>query len=122
MTKEIVIPYYIGRLVVLGDLHFDSYLHQTRLLGAPIIPEVGRLDQKIDFGEVDALIIAGDLSGSAAYYWPKAIDYLDRYIRRDRIYILPGNHDYYGARLDDDEVLSAIAKFAGAPYAAAAPH
>lgn len=114
MTQDIIIPYKSGRIVVIGDLHFDAYVHRARPRRAPLLPEIGRLHNEMWFGAIDACIIAGDLSGRAGTYWPQAIDYLDRYISKNKLYILPGNHDYYGMRLGDDGALEKIAESAGA--------
>lgn len=116
MIRDILIPDRSGRIAIIGDVHFDSYYHQTRMRDSPTLPAISRLDDQIGLRDVDALIIAGDMAGKAATYWSPAIDELDRYVSRDRIYVLPGNHDYYGAALGDDDALRSVAEQAGVHF------
>lgn len=66
---------------------------------------------------LDALIIAGDLADRPAETWPHYLDRLSRIIDPGKIWIVPGNHDYYGWRLDDDDGLRRIVEQAGVNFA-----
>ncbi|ASP35551.1 metallophosphoesterase [Labrenzia sp. VG12] len=97
---------HTGRILVLGDLHLDFW-HASGL--SPF--------GNIDLGELDALIVAGDLTNKPKVRWPWALEVLARFIDRDRIVIVPGNHDYYNFRLDGDARLSELAQSAGVHFA-----
>jgi predicted MPP superfamily phosphohydrolase len=64
----------------------------------------------------DALILAGDLAETPARNWSAALAFLRRYMPPQRIFVLAGNHDYYGHRLDGDEDLRALAQTAGVQF------
>ncbi|MEQ8779510.1 MAG: metallophosphoesterase [Roseibium album] len=100
------IPRKYGRLRVLGDLHLDFWQ------AAGHVPFT-----RSDFRELDALIIAGDLTNKPKIRWRRAIDTLAELIDRSKIVILPGNHDYYDFRLDGDARLKQIAEASGAQFA-----
>lgn len=95
--------------LVIADLHLDMWLHQGRDPFTALDPQL--------LESLDALIIAGDLSGKPAVRWPQMIHHLGRHVAPDRIYILPGNHDYHDHALDDDARLAAICAEAGADFA-----
>ncbi|WP_052245463.1 metallophosphoesterase [Halocynthiibacter namhaensis] len=104
-----VIPYQSGEIVVLGDLHYDSF---RRFALCPINMWV--LQDII--WNADALILAGDLTNGPAENWAKVFRYLSEFIPPERIYALPGNHDYYGGLLSDDPALRQAAETAGAHF------
>ncbi|MET1413160.1 metallophosphoesterase [Roseibium sp. HPY-6] len=95
-----------GRFLVLGDLHLDFWLASGRL---PF--------RKSDFGDLDALIIAGDLTNKPKVRWRKAIAVLADLIDRNKIVIVPGNHDYYDFQLDRDDKLKRLAEAEGTLFA-----
>lgn len=103
------IPYHSGEIVVLGDLHYDSY---RRFALCPI--DQWNLQDIV--WNADALILAGDLTNGPADRWAQVFQYLSEFILPERIYALPGNHDYYGAHLTDDHKLERVAKDAGAHF------
>ena len=102
------IPYRTGRLVVLGDLHHDSHARRQRdpfeALG--VGPDFWR--------DADALIIAGDLADVPKLNWPRALAFLSALLPPERVFIVPGNHDYYMHTLNDDDALRQLAEAAGA--------
>jgi Icc-related predicted phosphoesterase len=100
------IPRQHGRILVLGDLHLDFW------------QEFGRFPlERIDLANLDALIVAGDLTNKPKTRWSVAIEVLAGLLDRSRIVILPGNHDYYNFRLDGDARLKQIAEDAGVHFA-----
>jgi len=108
MTHQ-TIPFQSGTLVVLSDLHFDSY---QRLALDPI--KTWGLEDIL--WEADALILAGDLSNGPARNWADVFQYLSTFIPPEQIHALPGNHDYFHGRLDNDPYLADTAKKAGAQF------
>lgn len=93
------IPFRTGRLLIIADLHYELGLDPFAMFG------LGELDWK----SLDGVIVAGDIADDAAEDWPSAIDFLSRNISRDRIFILPGNHDYFGMPLGADDDLQRVA-------------
>jgi len=103
------IPYRTGEIVVLADLHFDTYRRFA------LIPsDVWGLQDMV--WNSDALILAGDLTNGPADRWIQVFQYLSEFIPLNRIYAFPGNHDYYGGHLSDDPALEAVTKNAGAHF------
>ena len=93
------IPFRSGQLLIIADLHYEPGLDPFDMCG------LGELEWK----SLDAVIVAGDIADDAAENWPEAFDFLSRYISRDRIFILPGNHDYFGMQLGADDDLQSVA-------------
>lgn len=103
------IPHKTGEIVVLADLHYDTYRRFA------LVPsDVWGLQDMV--WNADALILAGDLTNGPADRWTQVFQYLSEFIPPDRIYAFPGNHDYYGGRLSDDPALEAVTKNAGANF------
>ncbi len=95
-------------VLVLSDLHFDHWLEQGR---DPFSY------QSWDFwAGLDALIIAGDLCDKPKVRWRPMLAHIGRYMPLDRVYVMPGNHDFYHHVLDGEERLQEIASTAGAHY------
>lgn len=86
-------------VLITADLHLDLWAHAERDPFAGILPVLR---------DLDALIIAGDLTNDPQRNWPPALARLGRLVSPGRIWVIPGNHDYYGAKLDDG-VLTQIA-------------
>jgi len=108
-VNRVTIPYQTGTLVVLGDLHFDSYQRH----GIDTIKTLGFEDI---LWEADALILAGDLTNGPARNWADVFQYLSSFSSPQRIYALPGNHDYYHGDLDSDPHLADATRTAGAQF------
>lgn len=94
-------------VLITADLHLDLWADAGRDPFAGILPVLR---------DLDALIIAGDLANDPKRNWPLALTRIARLVSPARIWVIPGNHDYYGATLDDD-VLVRIASGAGVNFA-----
>lgn len=106
------IPNNGGTVAIIADLHFQSY----RWHGGDPFAFHG-LKDRMRREPLDALIVAGDLSEIASQSWDDALNYLGRYVPADRIFIVPGNHDYFGGRLDDESSLRTLARRSGGTLA-----
>jgi len=91
------------RVLIMADLHLDHWADAGRDPFVGILPVLRHLD---------ALIIAGDLADNPQRNWPPMLSRITRLVSPAQIWVIPGNHDYYGAALDDD-VLARIAMEAG---------
>jgi len=96
------------RVLVWADVHFDLWRRADTNPFARVAEELAT---------VDALIIAGDIADNPAQGWPGFFGSLEGLIDLQRVWVIPGNHDYYGWRLDNDDGLAAIARKAGANFA-----
>lgn len=94
-------------ILIAADLHLDLWADAGRDPFAGILPVLRSLD---------ALIIAGDLANDPQRNWPWALSRIARLVSPAQIWVIPGNHDYYGATLDDG-VLVRIAAEAGVSLA-----
>lgn len=93
-------------VLIAADMHLDAWAAQG----------LNALDL-LDFNGVDALIIAGDLTNKPKVRWKQAFAQIGERIALDRVWLIPGNHDYYDFRLDGDDRLASIAHEAGAHFA-----
>ncbi|WP_322891440.1 MULTISPECIES: metallophosphoesterase [unclassified Yoonia] len=98
-----------GKVMVIADLHLDRWLTVRRDPLAGLAP--GTLSS------LDALIIAGDLSDKPKTRWPNVLKHLSGYIDLRRVWVVPGNHDYYHHSVDDDARLALICQTEGANFA-----
>lgn len=94
-------------VLIMADLHLDHWADAGRNPFAGILPVLRHLD---------ALIIVGDLAGDPERNWPPILSRITRLVSPARVWVIPGNHDYYNATLNDD-VLTRIAIEAGANLA-----
>lgn len=94
--------------LVTADLHLDLWQRAARDPFSSLLPALGA---------VDALIVAGDLANDPLRNWPDALDRLGKLVDPARVFILPGNHDYYHFRLDGDDRLRAVVENAGMTWA-----
>lgn len=104
------IPCVSGRVAILSDPHINSYVRA----GDDFVTAHG-LESVLD-ENLDAVIVAGDLTDGPALPWMRGLNYLTPHIAPDRIYVFPGNHDYYGGTLADDHLLAEQARSIGAHY------
>lgn len=105
-----IIPFENGRIAILSDLHLDSYVRAGQdFVAAHCLEAV--LDSSLD-----ALIIAGDLTNGPASRWVAGLNRLTPHIAPERIFVFPGNHDYYGGSLTDDPLLAENAQSIGAHF------
>lgn len=95
------------RIFVFADLHFDMWLRSDR---NPLAPVFAMLET------ADAVIIAGDVANNPEHGWPNVLGWLKRLVDPKKIWLIPGNHDYYGFRLDGDDRLREIAEANGANF------
>ncbi|WP_411839700.1 metallophosphoesterase [Paracoccus sp. ME4] len=95
------------KILAVSDLHYDQWLPGGH---DPIGPLVN------DLSDLDALLILGDLSNDPEAGWPTAFGHLREVIDPAKIWLLPGNHDYYGFRLDGDGRLREIAEKSGVNF------
>ena len=96
------------KCLVLADLHLDYHFKQ----GMDPFSQVPR--DALD--EVTHCIIAGDLSNKAHKQWPRCLLWLAERLLDAQIYVMPGNHDYYDFRIDQDDRLESVAAENGATY------
>lgn len=96
-------------VLVIADLHLDMWLQAERDPLAMLSPDI--------LASLDALIIAGDLSNKPKTRWPHMIRHLEHYVPPERMYLFPGNHDYYDHVLHGDDRLAAICADAGVAFA-----
>lgn len=66
--------------------------------------------------DLDALIVAGDLADNPHRNWSSALARLARLVAPERIWVIPGSHDYCGATFDD-RVLARITEAVGVNFA-----
>ena len=95
-------------VLIIADLQLDMWLGTKRDPLASIGLDV--------WASLDALVVAGDLSNKPKVRWGPLINHLGRYVAPERIYLFPGNHDYYDFRLDGDDRLAEICADAGAHF------
>ncbi|WP_183969522.1 metallophosphoesterase [Sagittula marina] len=108
----IEIPDNGGTVAVMADLHLKSYFWQ----GSNPLKFHG-LEDRLLRENVDALIVSGDLSDTFGPSLQDALAYLSRYVPADRIHLLPGNHDYYSGRLDNENRLRDLVHASGGWFA-----
>lgn len=108
----IEIPDNGGAVAVMADLHLKSYFWNG---SNPL--EFHGLEDRLFQENVDALIVAGDLSDTFGPSLEDALGYVTRYVSADRIYVVPGKHEYYSGRLDDENQLRALVHASGSWFA-----
>lgn len=91
--------------LIIADLHSDLWAARGR------DPFAG-----CDLSGIDLLLIAGDLSNKGHVQWRYALDRLSAHIDLDRVHVGPGNHDYYGGRVDREDKLRDVAEASGAHF------
>ena len=95
------------RILVIADLHLDFWDLERR----DPLPAIANAA-----GDVDAVIIAGDLTNNAVSSWPPALARIQGTFPDRALFILPGNHEYYSGHLALDDELRTSAKDAGATF------
>ena len=106
----LTIPFHSGRIAILSDLHANTYEHRR----TDPIASLGL--HAVVNDTLDGLIIAGDLTDGPARRWVKGLAQLTLHVPPERIYVMPGNHDYYGGTLSDDHLLAEHAQSVGAHH------
>lgn len=93
-------------ILVTSDWHLDDWTEAQR---APdIVPHLKGLD---------ALILAGDLAEDPLRTWPLYLGWLGRHIDPAKVFVMPGNHDYYHHHLNGEAAMRAIVAEAGMQWA-----
>ncbi len=95
-------------VLVTADLHLDTWQHAARDPFSSALPALGA---------IDVLIVAGDLANNPIRNWPMALSRLSMLMDPSKIYILPGNHDYYHFNVSGDERLQGMVESAGMNWA-----
>lgn len=96
------------KILALSDLHADFWEDDERDPFAGLAKEISQLD---------ALILAGDITNKPKTRWIPALKRLGELIDPGRIHIFPGNHDFYQFRIDGEDRLAELAAQAGVHYA-----
>lgn len=96
----------MANVLVTADLHLDLWKRTDR-------NPFSALPDTFWHG-LDALIVAGDLSNDPERKWPRHLKRLVDLMGAGKVYVLPGNHDYYDICLGDDGRLGALCADAGA--------
>lgn len=98
-----------GAVLVVADLHLDVWKRTGRdpldALGAQ------------EWAGFAAVIVAGDLSNDPERKWRRHLGRLAGRVGAGRLHVLPGNHDYYGIGLGEDDRLRAICAELGVSFA-----
>lgn len=97
------------RILVTADWHMEF---RDRARHDPL----AALDPAV-WQALDALIVAGDLANKPKTRWPEVLARIGRLIDPAKVFLIPGNHDYYRFRLAGDDRLRAIAEAAGMQFA-----
>jgi len=105
-----VIPYDSGLIAMVGDLHYENHSPA----GLDPIGAGGLSD--LPWIKLDALIVTGDLANSPRDNWRPALQDLSKWIDPSRVFVLPGNHDYYNFGIDGDGDLRRLATSEGAHF------
>ncbi len=95
------------RLLVLSDLHDDFWADSGRN------PFSGIKDL---IGDLDHLLLAGDISNKPKVRWRYAFERLSQLLSLSKVSVFPGNHDFYDFRLDGEDRLEQIASEFGVGY------
>ena len=90
------------KCIILADLHLDMYLNRN------LNPFARAPAAK--FEGITHCIIAEDLSNKAHKQWNRCLPWLAEQFRGAKLYVLPGNHDYYDGQIDDEERLAEVAE------------
>lgn len=98
-----------NELLIVSDLHLDLWGAARR---DPFENEAGER-----LADLEALVIAGDLSNKPKVRWRPALEAIGKRIDLSRVWIMPGNHDYFDFRIDGEDRLAEIARAAGANFA-----
>ena len=92
-------------VLIIADLHSDMWADRGK------DPLEGH-----DLSGVDLLLIAGDLTNKGHVQWRYALERLSARIDLNRVHVGPGNHDYYGGRIDREDKLREAAEGVGAHF------
>lgn len=94
------------RVLILADAHYDFWADTPK--------DKARFEAGVQaMGPVDAAILAGDMTNKARIRWKHLAAALDGVVDRANTHVFPGNHDYYGHRIDGEDRMETWAKSIG---------
>ena len=96
------------KCIVLAGLHLDYFFGQQ-------MDPFSKVPLSA-FDEITHCIIAGDLSNKAQEQWSRCLPWLADRMPKAQIYVMPGNHDYYDFKIDQEDHLETIATEHGATF------
>ena len=103
-TKQVNEP-HVGhaklKVLVLADLHLDFHLNQG-------IDPFEQVPSKQLQG-VTHLFLVGDLSNKGHKQWKRCLPWVIERMPNAKVYVCPGNHDYYGSKIDREDKLRDVA-------------
>ena len=101
-NPDLVLPGVRAALFV-ADLHCEMWYFGTGLFPFELL-------RPGDLAEVEAIVIAGDLSNDAPRNWDLFLRMIRKQLPDVRILVLPGNHDYYRAFIDREDEMARVAQ------------
>ncbi len=96
------------KLLVLADLHHDFY-------DAKGIDPLERISEA-QLRAVTHCVLAGDLTNKGHKRWKMSLKWIAARIPEAKIFVMPGNHDYYDSAIDREDKLRDVAKANGATF------
>jgi 3',5'-cyclic AMP phosphodiesterase CpdA len=97
------------RALVVADLHLDMW-------SIDFAHPLDRLAPR-EWAGLDLVILAGDLTNKGHERWGRTLAWFGERVDLAKVYVLPGNHDFYGGALDLEDRLRAQAEAVGARWA-----
>jgi predicted MPP superfamily phosphohydrolase len=96
------------RIVTLADLHLDIWaearMNPFEFADSEILKDVSHC------------FVLGDLGNKGAKNWTRYLGRVQDHMPNAEIFVIPGNHDYYGERIDREDKLEEAATAAGARF------
>lgn len=96
------------KLLTLADLHLDFYLEDG------ISPFENIPTEQLN--AVTHCVLAGDLSNKGHKKWARCLPWVAERLPNARLFILPGNHDFYDGNIDREDKLRDVAAAHGAAF------
>ena len=96
------------KLLVLADLHHDFY----RAKGMDPLESVPQEQLRA----VTHCVLAGDLTNKGHKKWKTSLQWIGDRIPAAKIFVMPGNHDYYESSIDREDKLRDTAQTGGATF------
>lgn len=96
------------RITAIADLHLDLWEQDGQDPLKQLHPELWTSD---------IIVLAGDISNHGAKKWRRLIPSVLEHVDLAKVYVLPGNHDYYGHHLDREDKLQAACDELGCHFA-----
>lgn len=96
------------RITAIADLHLDLWEQDGQDPLKQLHP---------DLWTSDIIVLAGDISNHGSKKWRRLIPRVLEHVDPANVYVLPGNHDYYGHHLDREDKLQAACDELGCHFA-----